>query len=250
MSHHNYTLHVPAFLRMTVGADDQAQAIERANAALSKPVRPALPLVIGGHIVEDIELDTVADRHWTIAEPTGRNGSPVAFRDSLEHDLGGLRVSELADVVRILAQIADNTDPDYWEDLLSREQEQLMTRVSAARTVMDAERPPPLPELTGHALERLLASAGLNPVSRITVGPRHIDLIVETAIDEGLLPAGSFWDISGRHAGCRFLSGRGGEIAVDISELIEAQRGPVRTVEAARHILTVLRIHLDGAANA
>ncbi|GAA2019111.1 hypothetical protein GCM10009839_14350 [Catenulispora yoronensis] len=177
---------------------------------------------------------------------TPQTGGPAA--DPAGPELGDLTLADLPQIVRVLAHIADNTDPDLWEDLLSQDQKQLIHRVCRTRNVLDghdraARYAPELPGLTGNALERLLALAGLNPLGHITVGPRHIDLIVTTAIEEGLLPAED-WDISQNRAGCRLFCGDGQQITVDVSELIPTPRGPVPAREAARHILTVLHRHL------
>ncbi|MBS2550483.1 hypothetical protein KGQ19_26790 [Catenulispora sp. NL8] len=102
-------------------------------------------------------------------------------------------MSDVPRMVRILATIGDNHDPRDWDHLLSPEQQDLLHRVCRARSAMDAHDraagvAPELPALSDGALEHLLASAGLDPVGRITAGPKHIDLIVKVAVEDGLLP--------------------------------------------------------------
>ncbi|MFD0631888.1 hypothetical protein ACFQ9X_09940 [Catenulispora yoronensis] len=124
----------------------------------------------------------------------------------LDH-LGGLTHADIPKIVRVLADIADNTEPQRWDYLLSREQEQPISRASQVRRQMDADRPALLPELTGNALESLLVAAGLTRYGLISAGPRHIDLIVETAIEAVLLPNGSVLYISQSPSGCRLHRG-------------------------------------------
>ncbi|MBS2531956.1 hypothetical protein KGQ20_04150 [Catenulispora sp. NF23] len=128
--HSNFALYVPAILKVNAGAHDLPSAIATVKAALSTPVRlETFPRSI--HL-DTVEVDPVDERPWTQTEPNPRYGRPPLYRDVVETDADGLTITELKETARLLAHIAERTDPLLWDQLLIFEQRLLMARVRQA----------------------------------------------------------------------------------------------------------------------